>query len=73
MIYIHETADHAVSVTHPAEFTDGTVALKFMLEDDRQLVEQICTRLLPRRGIYVDPGQILLASGLQQACYLLFN
>jgi len=40
-------------------------------EDDRQLVEQICTRLLPRRGIYVEPGQVLLASGLQQACYLL--
>ncbi|MFC6977759.1 PLP-dependent aminotransferase family protein [Microbulbifer taiwanensis] len=40
-------------------------------EDDRQLVEQICTRLLPRRGIYVEPGQILLTSGLQQACYLL--
>ncbi|KUJ83711.1 PLP-dependent aminotransferase family protein [Microbulbifer flavimaris] len=40
-------------------------------EDDRQLVEQICTRLLPRRGIYVDPGQVLLASGLPQACYLL--
>ncbi|WP_346837875.1 PLP-dependent aminotransferase family protein [Microbulbifer sp. SAOS-129_SWC] len=40
-------------------------------EDDRQLVEQICTRLLPRRGIYVETGQVLLASGLQQACYLL--
>lgn len=40
-------------------------------EDDRQLVEQICTRLLPSRGIYVEPGQILLTSGLQQACYLL--
>ncbi|MCX2781033.1 aminotransferase-like domain-containing protein [Microbulbifer thermotolerans] len=40
-------------------------------EDDRQLLEQICTRLLPRRGIYVEPGQILLTSGLQQACYLL--
>ncbi|MGQ9426443.1 aminotransferase-like domain-containing protein [Gilvimarinus sp. F26214L] len=40
-------------------------------EDDRQLVEQICTRLLPRRGIYVEPGQILLTSGLHQACYLL--
>lgn len=40
-------------------------------EDDRQLVEQICTRLLPRRGIYVEPGQILLTSGLEQACYLL--
>ena len=40
-------------------------------EDDRQLVEQICTRLLPRRGIYVEPGQVLLASGLDQASYLL--
>lgn len=40
-------------------------------EDDRHLVEQICTRLLPRRGIYVEPGQILLTSGLDQACYLL--
>ena len=40
-------------------------------EDDRDLVEQICTRLLPRRGIYVEPGQILLTSGLEQACYLL--
>lgn len=33
-ISIHETADHAVSVTHPAEFTNGTVRLKFMLEDE---------------------------------------
>ena len=40
-------------------------------DDDRNLVEQICTRLLPRRGIYVEPGQILLTSGLEQACYLL--
>ncbi|MFV8780994.1 PLP-dependent aminotransferase family protein [Microbulbifer sp. SA54] len=40
-------------------------------EDDRFLVEQVCTRLLPRRGIYVDSGQLLLASGLDQACYLL--
>lgn len=34
-IYLHESADHAVSVTHPAEFRDGVVALRFMLEDDR--------------------------------------
>ncbi|WOX07096.1 aminotransferase-like domain-containing protein [Microbulbifer pacificus] len=40
-------------------------------EDDRHLVEQICTCLLPRRGIYVDPGQVLLTSGIEQACYLL--
>ena len=32
-IYIHETADHGVSVTHPAEFQDGAVGMKFMLED----------------------------------------
>lgn len=32
-IFISERADHGVSVTHPAEFTDGTVALRFMLED----------------------------------------
>lgn len=34
-IFIHEAADHAVSVTHPAEFTDGAVGLRFMLEDSR--------------------------------------
>lgn len=32
-IYIHKVADHAVSVTHPAEFRNGAVALRFMLED----------------------------------------
>jgi hypothetical protein len=32
-IHIHEQADHAVSVTQPAVFTDGSVALRFMLED----------------------------------------
>ena len=32
-IYISPQADHAVSVTHAAEFTDGAVTLRFMLED----------------------------------------
>jgi hypothetical protein len=32
-IFIHAEANHAVSVTHPAEFTDGAVGLRFMLED----------------------------------------
>ena len=32
-IFIHAEANHAVSVTHPAEFTDGAVSLRFMLED----------------------------------------
>lgn len=31
-IYMHKTADHAVSVKHDAEFGDGTVELRFMLE-----------------------------------------
>ncbi len=30
-ITMHPTADHAVSVTHPAEFTDGVVELRFLL------------------------------------------
>jgi hypothetical protein len=34
-IFIHKEADHAVSVTHPAEFTDGAVSLRFMLEDEQ--------------------------------------
>lgn len=34
-IFIHAEADHAVSVTHAMEFTDGAVALRFMLEDAR--------------------------------------
>ena len=34
-VYMHPEADHAVSVTHPAEFTDGAVALRFKLEGDK--------------------------------------
>ena len=33
-IFIHETADHGVSVTHPAEFRNGRVEIKFMLEHE---------------------------------------
>ncbi len=32
-ITMHAAADHAVSVTHPAEFCDGRVEMKFMLEN----------------------------------------
>lgn len=34
-IYRHEVADHGVSVTHPAEFRDGTVKIRFMLENEK--------------------------------------
>lgn len=39
--------------------------------DDELLVEQIQTRVLPRRGIWVDPDQILVTLGAQNALYLL--
>lgn len=34
-IFMHKDADHAVSVTHPAEFRDGAIALRFMLEHEK--------------------------------------
>ncbi len=34
-IFISDRADHAVSVTHPFEFTDGAVELRYMLEDPK--------------------------------------
>jgi len=40
-------------------------------EDDPPLVEQIRTRLLPRRGVRVSADEILVTVGAQQALYLL--
>ena len=34
-ITMHAAADHAVSVTHEAEFTNGSVQMRFMLEDEK--------------------------------------
>ncbi len=39
--------------------------------DDALLIEQIRTRLLPRRGIWAQPEQILITVGAQQALYML--
>lgn len=38
--------------------------------DDEMLVDQIRTRILPRRGILVDEDQILVSMGAQMALYL---
>jgi GntR family transcriptional regulator/MocR family aminotransferase len=40
-------------------------------EDDPQLVEQIRTLLLPRRGVFVAPEEILITVGAQNAIYQL--
>ncbi len=37
-ITTHPEADHAASVTHPAEFRDGTVEMRFMLEDPQDVL-----------------------------------
>ncbi len=34
-IFTHPEADHAASVTHPAEFRNGSVRMRFMLEDEQ--------------------------------------
>lgn len=34
-MFISPNANHAISVTQPAEFTDGTVTMRFMLEDTK--------------------------------------
>ncbi|MDD9876560.1 MAG: PLP-dependent aminotransferase family protein [Magnetovibrio sp.] len=39
--------------------------------DDPMLVEQIRTRLLPRRGIYANSDEILITLGAQNALYIL--
>lgn len=39
--------------------------------DDDQLVEQIHTRVLPRRGVWADKDQILITAGAQNALFLL--
>ena len=37
-IFIHEEADHGVSVTQPMEFAAGTVAMRFMLEHEKDVL-----------------------------------
>ncbi|MDF2179039.1 PLP-dependent aminotransferase family protein [Aliiglaciecola sp. CAU 1673] len=41
--------------------------------DDPMLVEQIQTRILPRRGISASANEILITAGSQQALYLLMQ
>jgi GntR family transcriptional regulator / MocR family aminotransferase len=40
-------------------------------EDDPLLIEQLRSRVLPRRGIWADPSEIMVTLGTQQALYLI--
>lgn len=39
--------------------------------DDESLVQQIRTRVLPRRGVFAMPDEIIITNGCQQALYLI--
>jgi len=41
------------------------------ISDDPMLVDEIRTRILPRRGIWVDEDQIMITVGTQQGLYIL--
>ena len=38
--------------------------------DDESLVEQICTRVLPRRGVWATADQLIITVGAQHALYM---
>ena len=61
-----ECSRQALSVNSVREWANDRFA-----EDDPLLVEQIRTRLLPRRGVRVSAEEILVTVGAQQALYLL--
>ncbi len=42
-------------------------------DDDALLIEQIHSRLLPRRGVWADPEEILITVGAQHALYMILR
>ncbi len=42
-------------------------------DDDALLIEQIHSRLLPRRGVWADPEDILITVGAQHALYMILR
>lgn len=38
--------------------------------DDESLVQQICTRVLPRRGVWASPDELIITVGAQHALYM---
>lgn len=46
-------------------------AQDMILHDDASLVQQICARVLPRRGVWASRDEVLVTVGAQQALFLL--
>lgn len=63
-----ECAREALSVTAIRDWARDRVD-----SDDPLLIEQLHTRVLPRRGVWATPEEILVTVGAQHALYLLAN
>ncbi len=61
-----ECSRQALGLKGIAEWTADSLHM-----DDPALVEQIRSRILPRRGIFVRPEEILITLGVQNALYLI--
>ena len=61
-----ECCRQALGVSEIREWTRDHVDI-----DDASLIEQIRVRVLPRRGVWAEPDQILITVGAQHALYLL--
>jgi GntR family transcriptional regulator / MocR family aminotransferase len=61
-----EACMHGLSVMEIRNWAPDLIA-----RDDESLVEQIRTRVLPRRGVFAMPDEIVVTNGCQQALYLI--
>ncbi len=48
----------------------GELAVDMLSRDDPMLIDYICTRTLPRRGIHARPEEVLITVGSQNALFL---
>ncbi len=48
----------------------GEESFDYVDQDDSVLVEELCSRVLPRRGIWTTPDNILITMGTQNALFL---
>ena len=48
----------------------ATTTSDHLYADCAELVDQLVTRILPRRGIFANPDEVLIVAGAQQAIYL---
>jgi len=46
-------------------------AQDLILHDDQLLIREICTKVLPRRGVWAKPDEVVVTVGAQHALYML--